>query len=466
MARNTGFLGESISIDLNQAKKLSSSLGFRALPSFVIRTLYRYMKPSPDRTVIDTHASNPSGTIYFALALFGLFAPVFTFAIAASDLDRNAKTLALASVGAVYLVICVWSLWKMRPGRAGHAETEMGGSVADKLIALEEAKHFFGNSIKPEDMFRLVSSRVGEIYPFAASVLFVRNPASSTLKIVHADGRNAEELKRVEIEADQGLAGLAFLSREIETDRNLHLDKEAMPPDALHSLRSAVAVPLTHENEVFGVLQLYSESDFAADESSRENLAAIGERVAPLLLGSMAFERSLSNALTDTLTNLPNERAFFMILENQLAESLRFRDDRPLTVLTLDIMNFAEANANYGHAAGDRILGFAANEIGRHLRKMDFLARSVNDEFIVILPTAPEKTAFEIIERIRNGLAATPFPVSDTEEIKIWLNFGWATFWKDGETAQQLLQNAQLRKQQAKSEEPSKVLWFPKEYVN
>ena len=73
-------------------------------------------------------------------------------------------------------------------------------------------------------------------------------------------------------------------------------------------------------------------------------LEAIGERVAPLFLSSISVERSISNALTDALTNLPNERAFFMVLENQLAESQRFRSERPLTVMTVDIKNFAEAN--------------------------------------------------------------------------------------------------------------------------
>jgi diguanylate cyclase (GGDEF)-like protein len=155
-----------------------------------------------------------------------------------------------------------------------------------------------------------------------------------------------------------------------------------------------------------------------------------------------------------------------MVLENQLAESQRFRTERPLTVMSIDIKNFTDVNQNFGFAAGDRMLTFAAESLASQLRKMDFLSRSVNDEFLIILPTASEKFAAEIVQRIRDHFAARVFPVSDSEEIKVWLNFGWATFWQDGETAEQLLQNARVRKQQAKAEEPSKVLWFPKEYVN
>ena len=155
-----------------------------------------------------------------------------------------------------------------------------------------------------------------------------------------------------------------------------------------------------------------------------------------------------------------------MVLENQLAESQRFRSERPLTVMSVDIKHFSDANQNFGFAAGDRILAFAAEHLSSQLRKMDFLCRSVNDEFLIILPTASEKFATEILQRIKNHFAGEVFTISESEDIKVWLNFGWATFWQDGETADQLLQHARIRKQQSKAEEPSKVLWFPKEYVN
>ena len=163
---------------------------------------------------------------------------------------------------------------------------------------------------------------------------------------------------------------------------------------------------------------------------------------------------------------MPNERAFFLVLENQLAESLRHRHDRPLTVLTIDIKNFADVNQTCGFAVGDRMLVFTAENLTSQLRKMDFLARSTNDEFLLVLPTASEKFAGEIIDRIQAHFAAATFGISESEETKVWLNFGWATFWRDGETADQLLRSARVRKQQSKAEEPTKVLWFPKEYVN
>jgi diguanylate cyclase (GGDEF)-like protein len=97
---------------------------------------------------------------------------------------------------------------------------------------------------------------------------------------------------------------------------------------------------------------------------------------------------------------------------------------------------------------------------------MDFLARAAGDEFLAVLPTADEEITKEIVVRIERAFVSNPFVVSRQEKINLALNFGAASFWKDGETVSQLLQHADLRKQQSKSTQKSKVLWFPKEYLN
>ena len=338
--------------------------------------------------------------------------------------------------------------------------------IETKLLALEEANEFFGASLKPADMFRLVSSRIREIIPFAGSALFLVNEDATRLNAIFTDGQNAESMANLETDFDKGLAGKTFVSRKSQIDEKLLLDKSIISAEALKGLNSAVSVPLFKDAEVFGVLTIYGKDAKDFDADSLQLLEAVGTRVAPLFLSSFAFEKSLFNALTDSLTNLPNERAFYLIVENQIAESQRFREKRPLTILTVDIKNFSEFNQKYGHATGDRILAFAAKIIRGQLRQMDFLARSTGDEFLAVLPTADEPITREIVGRVEKAFVSNPFAVSRREKINLALNFGAATFWKDGETVSQLLQHAHLRKQQSKSTEKSKVLWFPKQYVD
>lgn len=409
-------------------------------------------------------------SVQVVLIAFGLAAPFATYAIAVSGLHQDTKVALLVGMSVVYLAICVWTLSQIRKTR-GAVEVERSGGepisdLEQKLLALEDAREFFGSSLKPADMFRLVANRVNEITPFAACMLLTKDADTGMLKILHAFGSRAAQFEGEFVSADESLAGLSLMSVEMETTGDLSNDVKVFPQDSLEEFGSSAVLPLAHEGDAFAVFQIFYAGSEALTEDTRDKLYAINERISPLFLGSMAFERSLSNALTDPLTKLPNERAFHMVLENQLAESHRFRDERPLTVMAVDIKNFDELNRDHGHAVGDRALSFAAEKISSQLRKMDFLARSMNDEFLIVLPKASERTAAEVIDRIQGCFVSAPMTVTDDEQVKLWLNFGFSTFWKDGETSQQLIQAAFAKKQMAKSADPGNLLMFPKEYVN
>ena len=416
--------------------------------------------------------SAPGISVQIALIGFGLAAPVVTYAIAASPLEQSARIALLTSLACVYLAICVWTVTQLRRLRTGAADAAAeaerdGDDLEYKLAALEDAREFFGTSLKPADMFRLVSNRVNEIVPFATCVLITRHgDDGEMLRVANAFGDRAATFENLELVSDTSLAGLAFLSNEIEVTALLDGERLIYPDDSLAAYNGTATVPVSHEGDVFAVYQLFFKEEPDAGSDIREKLQAIGDRVAPLFLGALAFEKSLSKALTDPITSLPNERAFYMVLENQLAESQRFRDERPLTVMAVDIRGFDDINQVHGFAAGDRALSFAAEGIASQLRKMDFLARSMNDEFLIVLPKASERTALEIVARMRAKFANTPFTIAEGETTKLWLNFGCATFWHDGETAAQLIRHASMQKQQDKAEEIAPVLAFPKEYVN
>jgi len=415
------------------------------------------------------------GMNQLSLTIISLFALIFTFLLSGLDLNIASKAIVFSGIVVLYLAIVA-----LIYGRQVKKAEEIAviiekeekrelftNEVENRLKALEEANDLFGASIKPSDMFRLVASRVNELIPNLTCVLFLAVDGAERLKIEFADGKNAQLFRHLEINTLKGNAGKSFLTRKPQIDGSLLLEKNVFPEAVLEELTCAIAVPLISEGKVFGVLQLYGDAIKRFNDDSVALLEAIGERVTPLFKNSLAHERTLSNALTDALTHLPNERAFYLVLENQLAESQRYRLERSLTILTIDISNFAEINQKYGHATGDRILTFAGQIIKAQLREMDFLARSVGDEFWVVLPTASEKISNEVSERVEKSFVSKPFIISNTEKIFLKLNFGSATFGQDGETASELLQAAIIRKQQGKHDvQAAKVIFFPIDYVN
>ena len=410
------------------------------------------------------------GNSYFLPALISLGALTATFFISNSNAEFQTKFVIFSAI--IFSYILFYSLFyfqqrkKIVQREKKTSDLIYSEEIENRLLALEEASTFFGASLKFPDMFRLVASRINELIPFAACALFLVEKNNAKLRIACAVGENSRSLLNFATNSNEGLAGKTFFERQIGHEKNFLSDKNVLPEDALKNFESALAVPLFRGDDVFGVLTLYGGDKSSFDQNSIQLIEAVSTRIAPLFTSSMSFEQTLTNALTDTLTNLPNERAFYLVLENRIAESHRNRDERPLTILTVDIKGFTGLNQDFGHAAGDRVLDFAANLIKAQLRQMDFLARSHNDEFLAVLPTASEEMILEIIERLEKAFFYNEFQYSPQQKINLQLNFGAATFGKNGETAHQLLQYAHLRKQQSKSGRNTNVIDFPREYVN
>ncbi len=337
----------------------------------------------------------------------------------------------------------------------------VGEAAADGLDILDEAGKFFSASLRSDDMFRLIASRIGGIIPHNHIVLFTVE-GDELLNPSYAAGESSREFTKLLAENYHGIAGDAFRNDDAMLVKNISKDRKSFGK-ILTECNSSVAVPLKHGVDIFGVIALYG-IDYS--ENDKNLLISIGERISPMIVSSFSFEKTIANSMTDALTNLPNERAFYVVLENQIAEAQRFQEGRPLTILTLDIRDFADFNRRYGHSTGDNLLAFASGVISGELRKMDFLCRSMNDEFWVVLPTASEKITRKIVERIEAAFTEKAFALDQTDKFYAKMNFGSATFLRDGQTTNHLLQKALLRKRQTKSGEESSVIMFPREYVN
>ena len=388
-----------------------------------------------------------------------LVAIVATFLLANSSFEVGVKTRGFSAIIASFLAVCtLFYFWqaRRRSGETNMSSTAEANDIIDShLNSLDEANEFFAGALRAADTFRLIASRVKGIVPFQTIELLLLDKTRSHLIVTDVDGQDAESRKELVVGFDEGLAGRSFCSQIVEFGKEPLSTSDRPVP--------TVAIPLLHEADVLGVLRLSFDPSYDPAKVDGGFYDAIGVRAAPLMLSSIAFERSETNALTDVTTDLPNERAFYLVLENQIAEATRKRDDRPLTILTIDVKEFDQINLRFGHAAGDRVLNFVAQTVKDNLRQMDFFARSMSDEFLVVLPTASKEVSHEVMARIHTGFFGRKLKLTETETIEININFGWAAFGMDGETADQLLGVARLRKEQSKSVAPSKVLWFSKE---
>jgi diguanylate cyclase (GGDEF)-like protein len=97
-------------------------------------------------------------------------------------------------------------------------------------------------------------------------------------------------------------------------------------------------------------------------------------------------------------------------LKRQLADSLQDsrEQQQPLSLLALDLDNFAAINQAYGHAEGDAVLQALSHLLLLNLRRQDLVCRLAGDRFVVLLPNTGERQAKELaleLQQAVRGLA-------------------------------------------------------------
>ncbi|HEX6389409.1 MAG TPA: diguanylate cyclase, partial [Solirubrobacteraceae bacterium] len=132
-------------------------------------------------------------------------------------------------------------------------------------------------------------------------------------------------------------------------------------------------------------------------------------------------------AVTDELTGLSNRRRFQEVLGSEVERSRRF--SQPVGLVMLDIDDFKAVNDSYGHQAGDVVLREVARVLKASSREIDEPARYGGEELAVVLPGTDLEGAYNLAERVREGIEALDLPVfrADGTRLHVTASFGAAT---------------------------------------
>lgn len=107
--------------------------------------------------------------------------------------------------------------------------------------------------------------------------------------------------------------------------------------------------------------------------------------------------------MTDSLTGIPNRKAFDAELRKHAREALE--NNVPLCMIMIDIDHFKTFNDTYGHPVGDQVLRLVARTLSEGLKPSEILARYGGEEFAVIVPAIKLKDAEKLAEKLRQRIA-------------------------------------------------------------
>ena len=158
-------------------------------------------------------------------------------------------------------------------------------------------------------------------------------------------------------------------------------------------------------------------------------------------------EKLTHQAYHDTLTNLANRTAFRNHLEQAVSSS---RPEGGISVLFLDLDEFKSVNDSLGHEAGDQLLAAVGARLERLVQPIDIVARLGGDEFAVLLQhLKDDETAARVAERILRHFR--PAFLLQQKELFIRVSIGIASLTAAGESADELLRNADVALYMAKA---------------
>ncbi len=162
------------------------------------------------------------------------------------------------------------------------------------------------------------------------------------------------------------------------------------------------------------------------------------------------------SGLLDALTGVLAENQMGPALQKYVAQYRR--EERPASVLCLDVDFLRRYNDQYGMRTGDQVLKHVAEYLKRHTREEDLIARYGGDQFILALAIKPEQ-ALTVAQRLWAGLRRTPVEGAGPG-LRMTVTIGVAGSPGHGLIGRELFEAAQLALRVAKGKGRNQCLLF------
>lgn len=348
---------------------------------------------------------------------------------------------------------------------AGFAYPETGHSVAEvpsryryidqikqankEVFTLLELSREFASTVKIDETLSLFTGKIGGMIPFTTCSVFLLDGSGNFADAVHVVGENSDQLTLRRIRVGEGATGFAMLKRELIKNVNPDLDFSASPIAFGDEYLSMASMPLVSGDDLIGAVSIYSkELSYYQDEHIRL-FETVSKIAADAIARSKNHDEATANALTDTMTGLPNARSLRNHFDREVA---RFeRGGRTFQVLMLDLDGFKGVNDRFGHKVGDRMLFEVGHVILGQLREYDFLARYGGDEFVAIVSDASSDEVIDLCDRIEAAVKSFKLEMDNGQVASVGVSPGAAPYLDGGVTFDEIIANADKAMYERKS---------------
>lgn len=165
--------------------------------------------------------------------------------------------------------------------------------------------------------------------------------------------------------------------------------------------------------------------------------------------------RIRDNTTVDELTALQNREAFVAQLQSEISRVNRYGFSFAIAILDIDDLKVI--NETYGRDAGDEVLRCYARQILSQFRSYDLVARSKNDEFLLMFPNTQKEGAIKAVEKAQKQ-AANLFINHKDKSIKVPTFTSVLTTFTPGDQPETLLKRTSDALAQAQKKSRGQVV--------
>lgn len=324
--------------------------------------------------------------------------------------------------------------------------------ASSELWALYEVAQTLSASMGIEETINILARKLEAILPGTACLFLLKTEEEGVLVARAAVGLNRDHFLNSQTlgPSSRSLAvmreGETFYG-EYEHDDLMLTAAQSGPWFPLHS---AMIVPIIHQGEALGTINLYHSQPHAFTPHDQHLLEMIAERAALALYNGLLYDRARSHAFTDPLTDLYNLRFLTQYVEKRSSEEY----GNAFAVLCLDLDSFRPVNDNFGHQRGDQVLCELAQLLRGCVGQNDVVARYGGDEFLIVLEGASGEAAHETAAAIQEAIRLyDPGLVHHRlGALRIGVSVGYACFPEDGLDCTSLISIADARMYENKTD--------------
>jgi diguanylate cyclase (GGDEF)-like protein len=206
-------------------------------------------------------------------------------------------------------------------------------------------------------------------------------------------------------------------------------------------LQDALVVPLVQEEECLGTISLYARQPAFYSQTHLALLQTVAEQVAPLMRDFAPDGKAQEDSFLDPVTGI-YRFAFLSTAGSQILAQAA-ATEAALSLVYLDIKNFAHYTVLYGTGTGDLLLRKVGDILRSELRQTDILVRFGHHGFVALLPGVRSPQALRYVHRLQQMIKSMPVSPAPGTTLLVNCQAGIASYPNDGSDLLALLQAAQ-----------------------